>query len=84
MASKTKIPVKIKLDTRDHELREVFLKFTSLQYYLFCGLVLCSMFSLRNFLTEISVLREVLNLAFSILVYETHLITCFKITCVTS
>ena len=37
-----------------------------------------------KFFKEISVLREVLNLAFSILVYDTHLITCFKITCVTS
>ena len=36
MASKTKIPVKIKLDTRDHELRKVFIKFTSLPCYLFC------------------------------------------------
>ena len=74
MASKTKIPVKIKLDTRNHELRKVFIKFTSLQYYLFCGLLLCSMFSLRNFFKEILVLKEVLNLAFSILIYDTRLL----------
>ena len=52
MASKTKIPVKIKLVTRDHELRKVFIRFTSLQCYLFCGLLLHSRFCLRNFLRK--------------------------------